>query len=139
MITEIMTVSILQARYFPKPHHIGTIVMGDDLSERPAPTTARPQRKRRREEINDVPPCSDSKSPVRIAIVDKTTSFSVVQNYKRFFFSGSIYLSSTSAAGMTVAVLLRLSIRRRPVPIHPFSSEFRLHVPPLVIHLIKSN
>ena len=49
-----------------------TIVKEIKVSERPAPTTARPQRKRRREEINDVPPCSDSKSPVRIAIVDKT-------------------------------------------------------------------
>ena len=41
---------------------------------RPAPTTARPQRKRRREENKDVPPCSDSKSPVQLAIVVKRTS-----------------------------------------------------------------
>ena len=45
-------------------------------------------------------------------------------------------MASTSGAGMTVAVLVRLSTRRRPVPIHPFRSEFRLHVPSLVIHLI---
>ena len=38
---------------------------------RPAATTARPQRKRRREEIKDVPPCSDSESPGHFGFITK--------------------------------------------------------------------